>query len=262
MGKTTTTNIEIKVSNARITKAEVLENSICKLTIETEIEERSNLTKNDDIFVLIEASKLNLEDKFMQYEPKTDEQRKFKGLLTNAIKSGLKDFYRPKFDPSFVDIKHDNICYSVGNKPAVGKSYNWWSKIAKAYCPERNSRLGTKTEYIVFLGVLLKRLVDKGWTVEKAWYAVCNDSKDLGHYNNSKNAKHEFEVTGSREICGFFDLANTNKILDNDEGTGGYRLAGGKFYDNSYLNTLNANYLFYYHDYNNYSSVGWIVLEK
>ena len=188
--------------------------------------------------------------------------KKFKKLLTNAIKSGLKDFYRPKLDPSFEDSKHDDICYSAGNKPAVGKSYNWWSKTAKAFCPERNSRLGTKTEYIVFLGVLIKRLVDEGWKVAGAWYAVCNYSEDLGHYWNSKNSKHEFEDTGSREICGFFDLANTYKILAEDEEAGGLWLAGGNFKGNSYDIPLadlghNGN-----QDNGHNRSVGWLVLEK
>ena len=56
--------------------------------------------------------------------------------------------------------------------------------------PERASRLGIKTEYIAFLGVLIKKLVDSGWKVDDAWDAVCNDSKKLGHYWNSENAMH------------------------------------------------------------------------
>lgn len=72
-----------------------------------------------------------------------------------------------------------------GQKPAVGKSYNSWIEIVK------NSKwcIGTKSQYIAFLGVLIKRIVDKGWTVDEAWKAVCSDSKKLGHYINSDNAK-------------------------------------------------------------------------
>ena len=261
MGKTTA-NIEIKVSNARITNAEVLENGTCMLTVETEIDQRSELTKDDDIFVLIEASKLSLKDGFMQYKPKTDEQKEFKKLLTEAIQRGVKDFYRPKLDPSFVNSKYHDICYSAGNKPAVGKSYNWWNKKAKAFCPERNSRLGTKIEYIVFLGVLIKRLVDEGWKVADAWNAVCNDSKDLGHYCNSENSKHEFEDTGSREICGFFDLANTYKILAKDEEAGGFWLAGGDFDLFSYFYPLADLSLSDSQNGDSYYGVGWLVLEK
>ena len=49
MGKTTA-NIEIKVSNARITeaKAEVLENGTCKLTIESDIKDRSKIINPRD----------------------------------------------------------------------------------------------------------------------------------------------------------------------------------------------------------------------
>ena len=72
-------------------------------------------------------------------------------------------------------------------------------------------------------------LVAKGWTCCEAWDAICNDSKNLGHYRNSHNAKHQFEDTGSREICGFFDLANTYKILAEDKEAGGFWLAGGYY---------------------------------
>ena len=179
----------------------------------------------DDTFVLVEASKLSLKDEFMKHKPKTDAERKFKELLTKAIQTGIKDFYRPRMDPSFSE--DGGICYKAGLKPAVGKSYNWWNKVAVEFYPERHSRLGTRLEYVAFLGVLIKKLVDSGWTVENSWNAVCNDSRQLGHYWNSKNAKHDLEPTGSREICGFFDLANTYKILARDEEAGGFWLAGG-----------------------------------
>ena len=48
---------------------------------------------------------------------------------------------------------------------------------------------------------------------------MCCDSSELGHYRNSKKARHGFEPTGSREICGLCDLANVYKILawDNED---------------------------------------------
>ncbi len=67
-----------------------------------------------------------------------DREKAFKELLTKVIKFGVSDFYRPKIDPGF--DKQGNICYQAGLRPAVGKSYNWWAKSAKEFCPERNSR--------------------------------------------------------------------------------------------------------------------------
>ena len=58
------------------------------------------------------------------------------------------------------------------------------------------------------------------------------DSKDLGHYWNSKNAKHEFETTGSRQIGKCFDLGNTCKIVKK-RGASGFVLFGGNYNFNS-----------------------------
>lgn len=256
----TTTEIEINVSGAKVTNAIVMPDGTCKLTIEmvNVVSKATEAELRNETFMLVEASKLSLNDSFMQYEPKTDEKREFKLLLEKAIKRGLKDFKRPKYDPSFCG---DGICYESGKAPAVGKSYNWWNQVAKKFKPEYNSRLGTKTEYVAFLGVLIKQLVESGWSVEEAWNAVCNDSKELGHYWNSENAKHDFEPTGCREICGFYDLANCYKILAEDEEAGGFWLAGGDYSDGSYdgpLADLDHN-----HGRNDdyYYSVGWLVLD-
>ena len=209
------------------------------------------------IFVQIEAESLSKDDEFMKYKPKTEREVDAKGLIAEAISSGVKNFYRPVMDPSFAE---DGIAYVVGKKPAVGKFYNWWVDTVKKYDPSRKSRLGTRLEYGAFLGVLIKKLVEEGKSVEWAWNAVCNDSKELGHYWNSENAKHGFEPTGSRLICGFYDLANTYKILAEDEEAGGFWLAGGSYdyggddYPLAGLDHYTVRYG------GNYDSVGWLVL--
>lgn len=261
--------IEIKIFGGRITNSVVLEDGTCKLTVEmmeskvpvaaVMAEEKTEKENPQDAFVFVEASKLSLKDEFMKYKPKTEREEKFKKQLTEAIKKGVKDFWRPRYDPSFNE-DGTRICYVEGKKPAVGKSYNWWKRTAEAFCPEWQSQLGTKSEYVAFLGVLIKKLVESGWKVEEAWSAVCNDSRELGHYWNSQNAKHAFEDTGSREICGFFDLANTYKILAEDEEARGFWLAGGDYctssniYPLAYLARCNLQ------DFNHCDSVGWLVL--
>lgn len=257
----TKTEIEIKVSGGRITNAEVLSDGRCKLVVEATVPEmvtEVSTEVKDDTFVLVEASKLTLNDEFMQYQPKTNAEEKFKEQLERAIQRELKDFYCPKYDPSFNE-DGNGISYEVGKKPAVGKSYNWWNRVAKEFKPD-NSRLGTKTEYVAFLGVLIKKLVSIGWTVAEAWNAVCSDSKKLGHYWNSEDAKHDFEPTGCREICGFYDLANTYKILSDDEADG-FWLAGGNYYDFSYDDPLAYLAHFISLNYDDYYSVGWLVLD-
>lgn len=210
------------------------------------------------IFKLVPASQLSLEDGWMKHQPKTEAERNFKELVETAIKRGLKDFWRPVCDPSFDD--NGRICYEPGKMPAVGENYNWWAKTAKEFKPEKESRLGTKTEYIAFLAVLIKELVNSGKSVKWAWNAVCNNSKELGHYWNSENAKHAFEDTGSREICGWCDLANSFKILAEDEKAGGFWLAGGNYYYFSYDYPLAASSHNRKFDFS--FGCGWLVFDR
>ena len=219
---------------------------------------KKNLETND--FVLIEAEKLSMDDEFMKFEPVTNEEYATKALISKAIKLKVKNFDRPKYDPSFTE-DGKGICFVSGNKPAVGKSYNWWYNAAKRYKPEQNSRLGTRLQYGAFLGVLIKKLIEEGKTVEWAWNAVCNDSRELGHYWNSENAKNDFEPTGSRMICGFYDLANTYKILAEDKEAGGFWLAGCDYRNiggNSPL--ANLDHCYFRVDYD-YCGVGWLVFD-
>ena len=252
--KKTTTELEIKVSGGRISEAKLMPNGTCKLTIEmiNIVEANTN-----DVFVLIDASKLSIDDEFLQHEPQTDKQIKFKTFLIEAIKTGkLQDFYHPKYDPSLDD--NGNICYIVGGKPAIKKQYEWWDEKAKLFMPERNSRLGTKNEYIAFLGVLIKKLVKGGWNVADAWKAVCDDSKQLGHYKNSNDSKNQLECTGSRQVAGLYDLANTCKILGKDK-RGNFLLASSDYCDSSEIYPL-ADIFTANVSYDKINSVGWIVL--
>lgn len=228
-------------------------------TAEMKIEVSNSWGSNTkDNCILIEASKLSLKDAFMTHKPKTEAEKRFKATLTEVIKSGIEDFYRPVMDPSFADKKMTKIHYMAGENAAVCKSYNWWKETVKdsKYC------LGTKAEYMAFLGVLIKMLVAKGWTVDDAWNAICNDSEKLGHYRYSENTKHQFEKTGSREICGFFDLANTYKILAEDKTAGGFWLAGGDYNSIGSGNPLADLELNHYYEDTHWSGVAWLVLKK
>lgn len=255
----TTAELKIEISNARISDAIVLPDGSCKLKIEVGIATQEQNSENAiDDCILIEASKLSLKDAFMGYKPKTGPEERFKNILTRVIENGIEDFYRPAMDPSFSNEEKTRIHYMAGERPAVGKSYNWWEETVKdsKWC------LGTKAQYVAFLGVLIKMLVAEGWSIAEAWDAVCNDSKKLGHYCNSDDAKHQFENTGSRKICVFFDLANTFKLLAKDEKKGIFFWAGGAYNlcGNAYsLADLGFNNNYYR---NHDDSVGWLVCKK
>lgn len=262
------TEIEVQVSGAMITGAEVRSDGTCKLTIEIVLPENNEEATTEvttkkvevkgNVLKLVEASKLSLDDKFMQYKPEegTNEAR-FKESLTNVIQSGVSDFWRPNMDPSF-DETGESICYVAGKGPAVGKSKNWWKEVAKKVGLQE----GTEKQYIAFLGCLIKKLVEKGWEVSQAWYAVCSDSRKLGHYRNSAHAKYGLELTGSREVCDFYDLGNTCKILaeDEEEKVGGFWIAGGHFNMYSHCFPLADLVLDNNVNYDGNFCVGWLVV--
>ena len=69
----------------------------------------------DDTFVLVEASKLSLDDDFMNFKPRKKETKEFKKELSKEIKKGVKDFYRPKMDPSLTE-DNQHIFFQAGNE--------------------------------------------------------------------------------------------------------------------------------------------------
>lgn len=195
---------------------------------ETNLEEvKGSREYIEKYFPIARASTLSLKDDFLKHKPQTDNQREFKKRLVLAIKSGLSDFRAQRMDPSFDE--EGNICFHAGMKPAVKKSADWWDKTSKEFLPEKESRLGTTKERIAFLGLLIKYLIEeKDYKVSDAWRAVCDQSKELGHYWDSENAKHDYETTGSRQVSEWYDLANTCKITANDEACG-FSLVGGNY---------------------------------
>ena len=76
----TATELEIKISGGRITNAVVLPDGRCKLTVETAAPKIAS-ENFEDLLMLVEASKLSMEDEFMKYSPKTDREKLFKKIL-------------------------------------------------------------------------------------------------------------------------------------------------------------------------------------
>ena len=185
-----------------------------------------------------------------------------KNLIIKAISQGGKDFYHPKYEPLHVMRMETFVMYLVRNQLWESLASGGRLK-AQNFNPQRNSRLGTKTEYTAFLGVLIKKLVEIGWVVEEAWNAVCNDSTKLGHYWSYDNLKRALEMTGSREIAGFCDLANTLKILAEDKEAGVFWIAGGYYFVYAHSNPLACLHLDEDDVWESKEhSVGWIILEK
>ena len=192
----------------------------------------------DTKFPIVRASSLSLDDWFLKHEPKSEFQERFKQSIVLGIKEGLEDFRRPAGDLSF--NKNENYIYQEGQKPAIGKSVEFAIEKLKQFLPEKNSRMGTLTQYDAFLGVLIKYLVEnQRYQVDVAWRAVCDDSRGLGHYYGySLDSKCGLELTGSRPVAGLCDLANTCKIVQDNNSDIGFSLVSGYCFNSSFEKPL------------------------
>ena len=157
------------------------------------------------------------------------------------------------------------VVFQKGKRPAVGHSYNWWVETASKMSPVegRQWHIATEYQYYAFLVWLINQLVKIGKSVEEALHQVVLDSKELGHYYDSENSTkgEDFEFTGSRCVCGLYDLANTFKILQySNSEAGGFWFAGGIYGCNGNFYPLASLLHFTNLDYVYRNSVGMLVL--
>lgn len=203
--------------------------------------------------IKIESSDSKIYATLMKHTPENYDEAVFKNTLKKAISASVQEFEVFACDPSIDE--NGKLQFVPGFKPAVGYSYNELENLAE----ENGLRLGSKFEYVLFLGTLINDLIAEGWSEADAWYSVCVDSKKMGHYWNSADAKHDFELTGSRKIAGKYDLANTHKILAADEKASGFLVAGGGYnYDGNCYPLANFKH-FDGRDFHYIYSVGWFV---
>ena len=204
--------------------------------------------------ITVEGSDSQIYFDMLKYAPASETEKEFLEFLKEAVDAGVKTFKVPVCDPSIDE--NGSLQFVASCKPAIGYTYNE----LKEFANENGVQLGSKNQYVLFLATIIHRLVEEGWSKADAFFAVCTDSTQLGHYWNSEKARHDFEVTGSRKIAGKCDLANTYKILRNDERAGGFWVAGGIFNVGGDIRPLADLCI-----YNNYDgrcdgSVGWFVL--
>ena len=204
--------------------------------------------------ITVEGSDSQIYFDMLKYAPASETEKEFLEFLKEAVDAGVKTFKVPVCDPSIDE--NGSLQFVAGCKPAVGYSYNELKEIAI----KNGVQLGSKKQYVIFLATIIHRLVEEGWSKVNAIFAVCTDSTEIGHYWNSKNAKHTLEVTGSRKVAGKCDLSNAYKILANDEKAGGFWVASGGYYGYGIFHPIASlsicdNYVNHYG-----KSVGWFVL--
>ena len=151
----------------------------------------------------------------------TKKQKKFRADVMNAMGNMPEEGFRwiPVYEPSKDD--GGNLQYVSGANVLGGlNSYNW-EKAFQNYSPENGSRMASITTYFL---LLLRLLKDGFATIVQ----LADDSKEIGYYWDSENAKHEFEKTGERQLGGLYGFAgNTYKIVKDSESSSGFSLLGG-----------------------------------
>lgn len=152
-----------------------------------------------------------------------EKQKKFRENVLEALKNKPKEGYRwiPVFEPSM--DSNGYLQYVSGARVLIGKihdSYGWEKKI-KEYSPANGSRIASITTYFL---LALRWLKDGVATLKQ----LADDSKDIGHYCNSKGTKKHFEETGEREFGGLFGfVGNTYKIVKDSAACSSFSTVGG-----------------------------------
>lgn len=205
-----------------------------------------DLTEKD----LLYDSKTERKRKFSTYK-----QEKFKKDVLKALANKPKEGYCwiPVFEPSS-DGK-EGLQFVKGKIPLVGLSCLEWDKKLREYSPANESGKSSKTTYFL----LLRWLKDDIATLEQ----LTENSEEIGHYGDSKNAKDEIERTGERKFGGLYGfVGNTFKIVEDSDWYSGYSLLGGSCdYDGDICPLADVSHI-YLSFVKNTDSVGLLELKK
>lgn len=129
--------------------------------------------------------------------------------IIQALNNKPKEGYRwiPSYEPTRIG---NNLAFVPGETVLCSWgqiSYHDWKVMATNYSPNNGSRVAFDTTYFL---LLLRWLKDGIATIEQ----LADDSKDIGHYYDSEDAKDFAEKTGERFFGGLFGFAgNTFKIV-------------------------------------------------
>jgi len=186
----------------------------------------------------------------------TNNQKKFKKYVLEAINNKPKEGYRwiPVFEPSLTS--NGEVQFVKGKNPLVECSCHNWENMFERYSTENESSKGSKTTYFL---LLLRWLKDGFATLEE----LADNSRKIGHYWNSNNAKQNLELTGEREFGGLYGfVGNTYKIVGDSNSRSGFSLLGGGYHQDGNIHPL-AFFLYINSPYTkNYFSVGLLELKK
>ena len=149
----------------------------------------------------------------------TKRQYKFKANVMKALDKMPKEGFRwiPVYEPS--EDSNFNLQYVAGKDVLIHRSPDLWNDICRFYSFENESRMATITTYFL---LLLRFLKDGFATIEQ----LADDSREIGHYWDSKDTKHILEKTGERQLGGLYGFAGNTRKLVNSETFANFALLG------------------------------------
>lgn len=205
----------------------------------------------DNRLVKIDPQTKGFFDAVLNFKTSDENIKLFIEAIKNVKAAELKAFYKPIYDPSVELLRETTVFYKKGYRPALFKEYNWW-RIVVSKMPmvgDKKWGFGSTYQYNAFLVYIVNKKIALGEKTADVLQEVVNDSTTLGHYSNSKNSTQETapELTGSRCVCGIYDLGNVHKLLiGSDKEIDGFWLAGGSLFEKGYSKPL-ANLEHYEH---------------
>lgn len=184
-----------------------------------------------DEFMFLDMEDLTEDDVYYDFksgkvrEFVTREEWEFRDKVLKALENKPEEGYRwiPTFEPS--SDGNGGLQFVKGQKPLVGLDCIEWEELMKNYSPENESALSSINTYFL---LTLRWLKDGIATLEK----LVDNSTEIGHYWNSKNAKHDFELTGEREFGGLYGfVGNTYKLVIDQNSKSRFSKLGSEYYN-------------------------------
>ena len=217
------------------------------------------VSTDDERLVLIDPTSEGFFENVLGFNTDNQDIKEFIEAIEGVKEAKVQPFWKPIYDPSLDD---GEVIFKAGNVPAVDYSFNFWKQQAEKMPTVDGKKwgIGTEDQYYAFLVWLVNSLIERGWTIKDSLSAVVLDSKELGHYEDSENAKHDFEATGSREVCGVYDLANAFKYLVSTDKNCTLLGAGGACREHGDTSPLASLLYLRSKDSCYINVIGWLVL--
>lgn len=196
--------------NEKSSKHRILEESLpCAFNKRKKAQRKRELPQNigskDQYFVKVYSHEIEELKEWLKIQKcKGKKAKTFIKRVRAYCKMVKGDYLIATLEPCVIN---DNIYYIEGENVGVGYTTKQWENMAKNYWPERQSRLSTTGELLIWYAI---RIMKGLWTIEEA----VKDSTNIGNYLEAENASKTLDRVGAKMCGGYYDgQGNTCKIV-------------------------------------------------